>query len=139
MDQIGAVVVGQDFHARQQPAGRLFNCLTSAANLRSAGSDSSPLRSSTMPWTTSSSSCHSRSPWTSRISLPRRILHRNAEHDPAQAGLVADDHALVSERLASSQRPAFDHVVDADGNVVGRGRARSGGSRGSAAALRARR
>ena len=120
VDQVGAVVIGLDLHARQQAARRFVELLRPGRGCRArAGSDCSPLRSSTMPWTTSSSSCQTRWPWASRTSRALGIAQRIAAHHVAQAGLVADDHALAARRLARPQRSAFDHVVDADRDVVG--------------------
>ena len=84
-----------------------------------AGSDWSPLRSRTMPSTTSSSSCQTRWPWASSTSRPWASRSRHAPHHVAEAGLVAHHHALPARRRAGPQRSAFDHVVDAHRDVVG--------------------
>ena len=58
VDQVGAVVIGLDLDAGQQAAGfRVVELLRSwPSTSTSAGSDSSPLRNSTMPSTLSGSS-----------------------------------------------------------------------------------
>src|SRR5205823_1375305 len=74
LNQVGAVVVRLQSHARQEPARHLVELFELRPASRSAGNESSPLRKRTIPCTLSSSSSHTTLPRASRSSWPSASL-----------------------------------------------------------------
>ena len=97
VDQVGAVVKRLDLDARRQAARACCSTRRSwLARSFSAGSDSAPLRSSTSPCTTSSSSTQIALALRVEDDVAVLVLFGPAEGHLAQARLIADDDALRS-------------------------------------------
>ncbi len=111
-DQFGAVVIGLDLHARQQAAGVLVELLNQGVDVVQGGQRLIALAQQhdalddfvvILP----------DAPALGIEHVAALVIdERDAPHHMSEAGLVAHHHALPPDRVACTQRPAFDHVVD---------------------------
>ena len=119
VDQVGAVVIGLDLHARQQAAGGFVELLDQGVDVVQGGQRLVALAQQhdalddfvlVVPDAPALGVEHF---------AALGVAQRQAPHHVAEARLVAHHHALLARRRTGPQRSAFDHVVDAHRDVVG--------------------